>query len=171
MVRDFVRHCATPCVVDADALNAISESPALLKSCAGPRLLTPHPLEMERIFPRQNLPRRAWLEAFVSEFPVTLLLKGSRTLVGEAGSATSYNSTGHPGMGSGGMGDVLTGVCAALLAQGKSPLEAAKLGAWVCGRSAEIALRDGAASQESLRASDVIDRLGSAFDDLRRNPL
>ena len=171
MARDFVRHCATPCVVDADALNAISESPALLKSCAGPRLLTPHPLEMERLFPRQNLPRRAWLEAFVGQFPVTLLLKGSRTLMGEAGSPTSYNSTGHPGMGSGGMGDVLTGVCAALLAQGKSPLEAAKLGAWVCGRSAEIALRDGGASQESLRASDVIDRLGAAFDDLRRNPL
>jgi NAD(P)H-hydrate epimerase len=171
MVRDFVRHCAAPCVVDADALNAISVSPGILKTCAGPRLLTPHPLEMERIFPRQNLSRRAWLEAFVGEFPVTLLLKGSRTLVGEAGSATSYNSTGHPGMGSGGMGDVLTGVCAALLAQGKSPLEAAKLGAWVCGRSAEIALREAGASQESLRASDVIDRLGAAFDDLRRNPL
>ena len=171
MVRDFVRHCAAPCVVDADALNAISESPGILKTCAGPRLLTPHPLEMERLFPRQNLSRRSWLEAFVGEFPVTLLLKGSRTLVGEAGSPTSYNSTGHPGMGSGGMGDVLTGVCAALLAQGKSPLEAAKLGVWVCGRSAEIALRDGGASQESLRASDVIDRLGAAFDDLRRNPL
>ena len=171
MVRDYVRHYAAPCVVDADALNAISVSPGILKTCAGPRLLTPHPLEMERIFSRQNLSRRAWLEAFVGEFPVTLLLKGSRTLVGEAGSATSYNSTGHPGMGSGGMGDVLTGVCAALLAQGKSPLEAAKLGAWVCGRSAEITLRDGDASQESLRASDVIDRLGAAFEDLRRNPL
>ena len=126
---------------------------------------------MERIFPRQNLPRRAWLEAFVGEFPVTLLLKGSRTLVGKAGSPTSYNSTGHPGMGSGGMGDVLTGVCAALLAQGKSPLEAAKLGAWACGRSAEIALRDGGASQESLVASDVIDFLGAAFEDLRRGVL
>jgi hydroxyethylthiazole kinase-like uncharacterized protein yjeF len=170
MVRRFVRDCPAPCVVDADALNAISESPEILKSCAGPRILTPHPLEMERIFPRQNLPRRAWLEAFVSKFPVTLLLKGSRSIIGAYGVVTSYNSTGHPGMGSGGMGDVLTGVCAALLAQGKSPLEAAKLGAWVCGRSAEIALRDGGASQESLRASDVIDRLGTAFDDLRHNP-
>ncbi len=171
MARDFVRNCPVPCVVDADALNAISESPDLLKSCAGPRLITPHPLEMERIFPRQNLARRTWLEAFVGEFPVTLLLKGSRTLAGEAGAATAYNTTGHPGMGSGGMGDVLTGVCAALLAQGKSPLEAAKLGAWVCGRSAEIALRDGGASQESLVASDVIDFLGAAFEDLRRGVL
>ena len=104
-------------------------------------------------------------------FRSTLLLKGSRTVIGESGSATSYNSTGHPGMGTGGMGDVLTGVCAGLLAQGKSPLDAAKLGAWVCGRSAEIALRDGRASQESLSASDVVDFLGDAFNDLRRGAL
>jgi NAD(P)H-hydrate epimerase len=167
MTRDFVRDCPLPCVVDADALNAISQSPEILKSCAGSRLLTPHPLELERIFRRQNLPRRAWLEAFVSEFPVTLLLKGARSLVGQSGFAPSYNSTGHPGMGSGGMGDVLTGVCAALIAQGKTPLESAKLGAWVCGRSAEIALRDGCFSQESLSASAVVDFLGKAFHDLR----
>jgi len=171
MVRDFVRDSPLPCVVDADALNAISDSPEVLKSGAGPRLLTPHPLELERIFPNQNLPRRAWLEAFVGEFPVTLLLKGARTIIGESGSAPSFNSTGHPGMGSGGMGDVLTGVCAALIAQGKTPLESAKLGAWVCGRSAEIALRDGRFSQESLSASAVIDFLGPAFCDLRNGVL
>ncbi len=171
MVRGFVRDCPLPCVVDADALNAISDSPEVLKSGAGPRLLTPHPLELERIFPNQNLPRRAWLEAFVGEFPVTLLLKGARTIIGQAGSASSYNSTGHPGMGSGGMGDVLSGVCAALIAQGKTSLEAAKLGAWVCGRSAEIALRDGRFSQESLSASAVIDFLGPAFCDLRNGVL
>ena len=171
MVRGFVRDCPLPCEVDADALNAISESPEVLKSCAGPRLLTPHPLELERIFPNQNLPRRAWLEAFVGEFPVTLLLKGARTIIGESGSAPSFNSTGHPGMGSGGMGDVLTGVCAALIAQGKTSLEAAKLGAWLCGRSAEIALRDGRFSQESLTASAVIDFLGPAFCDLRNGVL
>jgi hydroxyethylthiazole kinase-like uncharacterized protein yjeF len=171
MARAFIRDCPLPCVVDADALNAISESPAVLKSCAATRLLTPHPLELERIFPRQNLPRRQWVEAFVAEFPVALLLKGARTLLGEFGSAISYNSTGHPGMGSGGMGDVLTGVCAALLAQGKTPIEAGKLGAWVCGHSAEIAIRDGLASQESLCASDVIDHLGEAFNDLRRGVL
>jgi len=171
MVRAFVRDCPLPCVVDADALNAISKSPEVLKSCAGPRLLTPHPLELERIFPRENRTRRAWLEAFVTSFPVALLLKGARTLVGESAVAPSYNPTGHPGMGSGGMGDVLTGVCAALVAQGKTPLEAGKLGAWLCGRSAEVALRDGRASQESLRASDVVAHLGAAFNDLRHDPL
>lgn len=74
-------------------------------------------------------------------------------------------------MGSGGMGDVLTGVCAALVAQGKAPLDAGKIGAWVCGRSAEIALRDGSFSQESLSAGAVMDFLGEAFDDLRRGVL
>jgi NAD(P)H-hydrate epimerase len=69
------------------------------------------------------------------------------------------------------MGDVLTGVCAALVAQGKTPLEAARLGAWVCGRSAEIALRDGRFSQESLSARAVIDFLGPAFCDLRNGVL
>lgn len=171
MVREFVARCTAPCVVDADALNAISEAPGILKSCEGPRLITPHPLELERILPRENRARRAWLEAFVREFPVALLLKGARTIIGQAGCAPSYNSTGNPGMGGGGMGDGLTGVCAALLAQGRTPLDAAKLGAWICGRAAEIALRDGRASQESLRATDVIDHLGAAFDDLRRNPL
>jgi len=170
-VREFIARCAAPCVVDADALNALSESPDLLKSCAGPRLLTPHPLEMERLFPRGPLTRREWLEAFVAEYPATLLLKGARTIIGEAGLPTFYNSTGHPGMASGGMGDVLSGVCAALLAQKKSLLDASRLAAWACGHAAELALRDGDASQESLAASDIIAHLGLAFNDLRAGVL
>ena len=78
-----------------------------------------------------------------------------------------FNTTGHPGMASGGMGDVLTGVCAALIAQGKSPRDAAMTGAWACGRAAEIAIYHNAASQESLSASDVLEYLGAAFTDLR----
>ncbi|MFM8363709.1 MAG: NAD(P)H-hydrate dehydratase, partial [Verrucomicrobiota bacterium] len=167
MVRDFLSKTSAPCVVDADALNALSTDLSPLKTPAGPRLLTPHPLEMERLFPRQGRTRRCWLEDFLAEYPVTLLLKGARTLIGERGTGTFYNSTGHPGMGTGGMGDVLTGVCAALLAQKKSPVEAASLGAWTCGRAAELALRDGHASQESLSASDIIQNLGPAFQDLR----
>jgi hydroxyethylthiazole kinase-like uncharacterized protein yjeF len=167
MVRDFLSKTSAPCVVDADALNALSTDLSPLKTPAGPRLLTPHPLEMERLFPRQGRTRRSWLDDFLAEYPVTLLLKGARTLIGERGTGTFYNSTGHPGMGTGGMGDVLTGVCAALLAQKKSPVEAACLGAWTCGHAAELALRDGRASQESLSASDIIQNLGPAFQDLR----
>ena len=57
------------------------------------------------------------------------------TTIGDRTTAPFYNSTGHPGMATGGMGDVLTGVCAALIAQGKTPLEAARLAAWTCGQS------------------------------------
>jgi NAD(P)H-hydrate epimerase len=154
-------------VVDADALNVVAKDVSVLGRCAGLRLLTPHPGEMERLFPRCGRSRLAWMQEFVGRYPVTLLLKGARTVIGEAGSLAAYNATGHPGMASGGMGDVLTGVAAALIAQGKSPREAAMLGAWVCGRAAEISIVHGA-SQESLRASDISSSLGAAFQSLRR---
>lgn len=171
LMLELVQRTPAPCVVDADALNALSASISLLTSCAGPRLLTPHPGEMERLFPQSSRTRREWLEAFLAEFPVALLLKGSRTVIGSHGTPPSFNSSGHPGMASGGMGDVLSGVCAALLAQGKSPRDAAGIGAWVCGRAAEIAIRESRASQESLCASDVISALGAAFTDLRAGVL
>lgn len=165
MMREIVQRATIPCVVDADALSAVTAS--MLRSSAGPRLLTPHPGEMERLFPRNGRTRREWLTAFLEECPATLLLKGSRTLIGSPATPPSFNSTGHPGMATGGMGDVLTGVCAALVAQGKTPHDAARIGAWVCGRAAEIAIRDRNASQESLCASNVVSSLGAAFNDLR----
>ena len=104
---------------------------------------------------------------FVDRYMVTLLLKGARTIIGRAGQPAAYNTTGNPGMASGGMGDVLTGITASLLAQGLGPDEAAMVGAWVCGRSAEIAIASGRESQESLRASHVIEFAGRAFQGLR----
>jgi NAD(P)H-hydrate epimerase len=68
-------------------------------------------------------------------------------------------------MATGGMGDVLTGLCTALLAQGADTYQAASIGAWVCGRAAEIAVVQGA-STESLTPSDVLEKLGSAFRSL-----
>jgi len=171
MVRAFLSGCPMPCVIDADALNALSADLSCLKKNPAPRLLTPHPLEMERLFPQKTRTRREWLEALVGEYPVTLLLKGARTLIGEHGFPPAYNTTGHPGMATGGMGDVLTGVAAALLAQGKTPLQSAKLAAWLCGHAAELALRDSKTSQESLTASDIPTHLGPAFNALRAGVL
>ncbi len=91
--------------------------------------------------------RREWLEAFFGEYPVTLLLKGVRTLIGERGAPPAYNMTGHPGMATGGMGDVLAGV------------------------AAELSLRDSPATQESLTASDILTNLGLAFLSLPAYPL
>jgi ADP-dependent NAD(P)H-hydrate dehydratase / NAD(P)H-hydrate epimerase len=98
---------------------------------------------------------------------VTLLLKGSRTVIAESGKRISYNTTGNPGMATGGMGDVLTGVCAALVAQNLSPFDAARVGAWACGRAAEIAIFSNGESQQSLLPRDVLTNLGRAFRELQ----
>jgi NAD(P)H-hydrate epimerase len=167
MICEFLRRCSAPCVVDADALNALSGQMDVVRENAGQRLLTPHHLEMERLSPCNGRDRLQWLADFVSQYPVTLLLKGARTLIGNINSPVAFNTTGHPGMASGGMGDVLTGVCAALIAQGRDITDSARLAAWVCGRAAELAIRENTVSQESLTASDVIAHLGGAFIDLR----
>jgi len=166
-IKALIADASQPIVLDADALNIASQDLAVLRTNAGPRLLTPHPGEMSRLFPADGMSRVESTRQFCAAFPVTLLLKGSRTIVSEQGRAASYNTTGHPGMATGGMGDLLTGVCAALIAQKLSPYDAARLGAWICGRAAEIAIFSGAASQESLLPQDVLRQLGAAFDDLR----
>src|SRR5437867_2456436 len=154
-------------VVDADALNIISANVSILKNCRGPRLLTPHPGEMKRLAGDHKISRSELAKQFTAEFPVTLLLKGSRTVVAENGKRISYNTTGNPGMATGGMGDVLTGVCAALLAQKLSPFDAARVGAWVCGRAAELArFNYGGESEQSLLPRDVLTNLGPAFREL-----
>ena len=155
-------------VLDADALNSISADTALLNRAAGPRLITPHPGEMKRLFPRSDISRAEHARQFCAAFPaITLLLKGSRTIIAQHGCATAYNTTGNPGMATGGMGDVLTGVCAALIARGLPLFEAASVGAWVCGRAAEIALFNDDVSEESLLPSDVLAHLGAAFNEWR----
>jgi NAD(P)H-hydrate epimerase len=171
-ILSVIERVPHPLVIDADALNGLAGHVELLASCAGPRVLTPHPGEMARLDPSApQRSRRATVEEFTSRFPVTLLLKGARTLVGARGKPLSYNTTGTPGMATGGMGDVLTGVLAALAGQGLELYDAARLGAWLCGRAAEIALTRDDESEESLSATHVIARVGAAFHDLRSGGL
>jgi len=167
LLRMLVRNSRIPCVVDANALNAVSADPSLLLGCGGPRLLTPHPGEMERLLTRNGRIRRIWATDFTEQYPVTLLLKGARTIISEGGLPPVFNGTGNPGMGTGGMGDVLTGVCAAFIGSGHSCRNSAMLGAWLCGRAAEIAVFNGIDSQESLSATSVIAHLGMASTSLR----
>jgi NAD(P)H-hydrate epimerase len=166
-ILQLIATAPQPMVIDADALNALAGSVELLAHAAGPRLLTPHPGEMQRLDPESaSSSRQATVERFTTRFPATLLLKGARTIIGEHGHPLSYNTTGSPAMATGGMGDVLTGVCVALLAQGLASYDAARLGAWLCGRAAELALLAGE-SEESLSATHVISQLGAAFRALR----
>ena len=169
-ILKLIENAEKPMVVDADGLNALAGKRDLLRNCRGPRLLTPHPGEMRRLFDSGKMSRAGIARNFCEQFPVTLLLKGSRTIVCERTRRLSYNSTGNPGMATGGMGDVLTGVCAGLIGQGLPLYDAARIGAWVCGRAAEMAIFHDKASEESLLPSDVLAHLGDAFNDLR-NPL
>lgn len=163
----LIESVTAPAVLDADALNILSENMQVLEQCAAPCLLTPHPGEMKRLFPSEQSSRAETAAAFCAKYAATLLLKGSRTIVAQAGQPTSYNTTGSAGMATGGMGDVLTGVCAGLIAQKLSPYDAARLGAWLCGRAAEIAIFQGGASEQSLLPTDVLNNLGAAFTELR----
>ena len=165
-ILELIEKAKQPMVLDADGLNILSEKTSVLRRCKGERLLTPHPGEMKRLFPSQKEPRAKTATKFCHRFPVTLLLKGSRTIVAERDRPLSYNTTGNPGMATGGMGDILTGVCAGLVGQGLSLYDAARLGAWVCGRAAEIAIFNGSESEQSLLPRDVLDHLGDAFNEL-----
>ncbi len=166
-ILDLIKCAEQPMVVDADGLNILADKIDILGHCRAPRLLTPHPGEMERLFEIGKMSRAGAARDFCEQFPVTLLFKGSRTVVAERGRPLSFNTTGNPGMASGGMGDVLTGVCAGLLGQGLSLYDAARLGAWVCGRAAEMSIFNGHANEQSLLATDVLERLGDAFKEMQ----
>jgi hydroxyethylthiazole kinase-like uncharacterized protein yjeF len=161
-----IERAPAPMVLDADGLNILSAEVEVLKRCAGPRLLTPHPGEMKRLFDSGKMSRAGTAKNFAELFSVTVLYKGARTIVAERDRQLSYNSTGNPGMATGGMGDVLTGVCAALIGQGLSLYDAARVGAWSCGRAAEIAVFEKGESEQSLLPRDVLKNLGAAFTEL-----
>lgn len=156
-----------PMVLDADALNVIAAHGGhhLFQSH---HVLTPHPGEFARLFP--HLAERPRLEAVRKcrqSIPATLLLKGSRALITAPGSPVFHNATGHPGMATGGQGDLLSGVIGALLASGLPGLNSATFAAWLCGRAAEIAVWQAGHSAESLTPSDTASQLGAAFLDWR----
>jgi len=154
-----------PTVIDADALNLIA---ANLKShiLDERHLLTPHPGEFARLFPElAKISREAAVSSFIESSKATLLLKGSRSLIAQRGNPILANSTGTPGMATGGQGDLLSGVIGAQLAAGLTSIEAAALGAWLCGRAAEIAIHSHSQSEQSLSPSDTAIHLGHAFID------
>lgn len=165
-VRDIVlwliRHARVPLVVDADGLNVLARNPSPLRRAALPVLLTPHPGEMGRLVGRSaaevQADRRSTACAFAEEHGCVVLLKGARTVIAGGGQVW-INPTGNPGMASGGMGDVLTGVAGALLAQGLDAAAAARLGAYLHGLAGDLAAHGGAVG---MIASDVIDALRGA---------
>lgn len=171
LVHDLWHDLPQPAVFDADALFALAAlDAARLASHAGPRILTPHAGEMLRLLgadPTDTRGRdRPWLEARAADLALAIdaviVLKGPGTLV-VGGARRAHNETGNPGMATGGTGDVLTGVIAALLAQGLAPFDAARLGAWVHGRAGDLAAHD--LGEISMTARGLLDRLNRAWHD------
>jgi ADP-dependent NAD(P)H-hydrate dehydratase len=154
-----------PVVFDADALNALAAEPGRLTTPGGPRILTPHPGEFRRLIgdPHTHLPPPALRDRALELARRTgaiVVLKGHRTLVTD-GQQVAINTTGNPGMATGGSGDVLTGVVTALVGQGLTPFEAAYLGVYVHGLAGDLAA--GQLGQVSLIASDLVRFLPAAF--------
>lgn len=164
-LMELISRVPVPAVIDADALNLMVRS-GRLEILNGKHVITPHPGEFRRLAPDlAELPREQAARGFVERFSATLLLKGSRTIVTARGTALRVNSTGSPGMATGGQGDLLAGVIGALLAGGEVPIDAASLGAWLCGRASEVALDQAGVSEESLLPTDTAAFLGRAFGD------
>jgi NAD(P)H-hydrate epimerase len=173
LVREVVRRCPVPLIVDADGLNALApdlggapEDAALERTV--PTVLTPHPGEMAR------LTRRPVPEIQGRRVPETLelarrsgavvVLKGQRTVVGEPGGRAAVSPTGNPGMASGGTGDVLAGVIGALLAR-HDAWRAATAGAYIHGRAGDLAAKT--CGEEGLAAGDLAEALPRAIESVR----
>ncbi|MDD2412528.1 MAG: NAD(P)H-hydrate dehydratase [Bacteroidales bacterium] len=155
-------------ILDADALNIVSEHKSLLKQLPKNSILTPHPLEFDRLTKKHTnrAERLETLKTFCKEYQCYCLLKGAFTAISTPDGKLYFNTSGNSGMASGGSGDVLTGIILALTAQNYSPLEACILGVYIHGLAADIALKEGE-SIESLLPRDIINNLGKAFNQLR----
>ncbi len=128
LVHKIISSTTVPLVIDADGLNALSDDMAILKTVSRPMVLTPHPGEMERLsglsIPEILKDRVGCATHFATKYNVHLVLKGARTIVAHPDGSVFINPTGNPGMASGGMGDVLTGMISGYISQG-FPIEKA----------------------------------------------
>ena len=168
VIRQLIEQTKVPLVLDADALNILAENPAWLKELGPNTILTPHPVEFDRlsgIVSRTEEDRFLMAEQFVNSYGVVLILKGAYTRLFFPDGTIFFNCTGNPGMATAGSGDVLTGILLGLLCQGYTPKEAALLGVFLHGRSADLRVQS--TSQESLLASEIADYLGDAFASLK----
>ena len=152
-----------PMVFDADALNALAANPQVLTRPGGARILTPHPGEFARLVEITGLDAAAKRQKAIDlagSCGVVVVLKGHGTLVTD-GKNSAINTTGNPGMATGGTGDVLTGLITALLCQNLGPYEAARAGVHLHGLAGDMAAAE--LGQISLIARDLVDFLPAAF--------
>ncbi len=165
-IRRLVASTDLPVVLDADGINAFSGAARKqLAQAKGSLVMTPHPGEMGRLLAisaeevqrnRLQIAREA-----ARELKAVVVLKGHRTVTASPAGKVHVNTTGNPGMASGGAGDLLTGMIAALIGQGIDPFEAARAAVYLHGLAGDLAARQ--VGQVGLLASDLLGALPAAF--------
>jgi NAD(P)H-hydrate epimerase len=159
----LLRQYKQPLVIDADGLNILAKNQALLELLPPGSILTPHPKEFERLAGETSgeYERLEVLQKFAREHQVVVVLKGAHSAIATPLGELYFNSSGNPGMATGGTGDVLTGIITSLLAQKYTSVEAAVLGVYFHGLAGDYAAREHGFN--ALTASDVISHLSHAF--------
>jgi ADP-dependent NAD(P)H-hydrate dehydratase len=161
LLHELVTRFQGSLVIDADALLMFSAVP-LARTI--PAVLTPHPGEFARLINKGisevQAQRETLATAYAREHGVVLVLKGSRSIVTD-GANLYVNTTGNPGMATGGCGDVLTGLIAALIGQKLSPFDAAVLGVWIHGRAGDLAAD--LFGEVSMTANDLLEQVPTAI--------
>jgi len=166
MLQQFLENHNKPCILDADALNIISQNKELLTLVPQNSILTPHPKEFERLFGKcsSGYERIKKASEFAKKLELIIVLKGANTLIATPDGKLFFNSTGNSGMATAGSGDVLAGMLGGLLAQEYLPEDAAKIGVYLHGLAGDLSLQQ--QSAESLIAGDIIENIGIAFNSI-----
>lgn len=171
--KDFLfqlfERSSKPMVIDADALNLIASDDMLRRKIPENSILTPHPIEFERLIGikcKNSYERLQKARQYAKDNKVYMVLKGAYSAIITPQSNVYFNSTGNPGMATGGSGDTLTGIITSLLAQNYTPLNAAIGGVYLHGLAGDIAAKK--FSEESMLPSDLIDCISQAYLYLER---
>ncbi|MCV9926818.1 NAD(P)H-hydrate dehydratase [Flavobacterium sp. LS1R49] len=159
---EFLKTNKKPLVIDADALNILSNNNSWLNLLQSETILTPHPKELERLIGSWKSDQEKFEKTieFSKQYQVIIVMKGAPTHIVNSKNVDE-NTTGNAALATAGSGDVLTGIITSLLAQGYSPIQAAQLGVYIHGLTADIALPE--TGYQSFIASDIIANLGKAF--------
>lgn len=163
----FLKNNSIPLVIDADALNILSEHQEWLNLLPKNSILTPHPKELERLIGTWNddFDKIEKVKVFAKTYHLVVLIKGAFTLIIDDKNVF-INSSGNQALATGGSGDVLSGMITSFSAQGYSAVDSALLGVYFHGRTADIAMND--MGYEGFIASDIIKYLGKVFLELRK---
>lgn len=159
----LIQESTVPLVIDADALNILSENKTWLSFLPKKSILTPHVKEFERLAgkAKNDFDRLDQQISFSKKYQVYIVLKGAHTSISTPDGKVFFNSTGNPGMATGGSGDVLTGILLGLKAQNYSSFHAALLGVFLHGLAGDLAADT--KGEASLIAGDIIDSISEAY--------